>query len=222
MLLTHNVPMRLVLALIAISVALGACAKPKAAVVVEPAVLQVPSPPPRVIVPPDEPDPGPLLDEVDAYEPKARPRPAPAKPASPPKPGEAPPPATVEPPRPNPVTPPAATLLQPELPTSSQEVQRAVNQRLDQAKANLEQGGLPYPQRRREGPVRHGEAVHGSGPAGHHRQEPRIRWQACREGREHRGGPGRTLTFGQVPEPQRFHGFPPPIASALKEGHNIL
>ena len=44
----------------------------------------------------------------------------------------------MEPPRPNPVTPPAATLLQPELPTSSQEVQRAVNQRLDQAKANLE------------------------------------------------------------------------------------
>jgi len=130
--------MRLVLALVALSVALGACAKPKAAVVAEPAVLQVPSPPPRVVVPPDEPDPDLGADNVDTYEPKARPRPAPPKVAPPPKPGEVAPPATVEAAKPNPVTPPAATLLQPELPTSSKEVERAVIERLDRAKGNLE------------------------------------------------------------------------------------
>jgi hypothetical protein len=136
--MTHNVRMRLVLALIALSVALGACAKPKAAVVGEPAVLQVPPPPPRVVVPPDEPEPDLGTDDADKNEPKARPRPALPKAAPPPKPGDAAPPATVEPAKPNPVPPPDAARLQPVLPTSTKEVEHAVIERLDRAKSNLD------------------------------------------------------------------------------------
>lgn len=129
--------MRVVLALIAVSVALGACAKPKAAVVTEPAVLQVPSPPPRVIVPPEpEPEPDPLAESTDKNEPKPRVRSTPPKVPASPKPEEAPP-AIVEPPKQSPAPPPAVT-LQPVLPASAKEVETKVHEQVQRAQGDLD------------------------------------------------------------------------------------
>ena len=132
--------MRVVLVLIAASIALGACAKPKAAVVAEPTVLQVPSPPPRVIVPPEPPDDDqdPGFDVVDKGDPKPRPRPAPPKAAAPPKPGETAPPAVEEPAKQSPPTSATPATLQLQLATSPKEVENRVNDQIKRAKAGLD------------------------------------------------------------------------------------
>jgi len=130
--------MRVLLALVAVSLALGACAKPQAAVVTEPTVLQVPSPPPRVVVPPEpEPDSDVPVEEPEKDEarPPRRlvPRPD-SKAANPVKPGEVPP-VTVEPPKP--ATPTQNRTLQPVLPASTKEVEAAVSEQLRHAEGDL-------------------------------------------------------------------------------------
>lgn len=133
--------MKFLLAAVAVSLALAGCAKPRAAVIAEPDVLQVPSPPPRVIVPP-EPEPEPPFGEVEPLKDEARaprrntPRPD-AKTTAGAKPGETLPPATVEPPPSMPPVASAPGALQPVV-TSPQEVADKVRGQLQRARADLD------------------------------------------------------------------------------------
>jgi len=121
--------------------ALGGCATAGAKAPPEPPSLDVPAPPPRVVVPPV--DPGPALEVQETPVPDPAPTKKPQKPApsSKPDPRAAqkteppPPPPVVETVRP--VAPPASTLQQTP-PGQVNEVERQVRQQLGKANGDLE------------------------------------------------------------------------------------
>lgn len=123
-------------------VAAAGCAKARANIKPEPLSLEVPAPPPRVIVPPDL-DPEPAQPPVSEPEPQqekparrpSQPRPdGKAGPARTEKKVEVPPPPVAE--AVHPVPPPTATLHQ-ALPGAPTEVERQVRDQLAQATGDL-------------------------------------------------------------------------------------
>ena len=125
---------RLLLAAALMALASGGCATARAKTPVAPPPLDVPAPPPRIIVPPD-PEPAPPPPIITEVTPKPQ---APARRPAAPRPEaktEAPKPAdppTVAPPAPA----PTATLQQ-TLPTTTKEAERQVREQLARAKDGL-------------------------------------------------------------------------------------
>jgi outer membrane biosynthesis protein TonB len=135
---------RVFLAGVIVAFAAGGCATAGAKAQPEPAALEVPAPPPRVIVPPD---PEPAQPPAPMPEPEARQQKSPRRPTSPrpdtkadpargEKKVEGPPPVaeTVNPTPP--ATPPTATLQQ-ALPATQAEVERQVRDQLARAQSDL-------------------------------------------------------------------------------------
>jgi outer membrane biosynthesis protein TonB len=122
---------RLFLAAALLALASGGCATARAKTMVAPTPLEVPAPPPRIIVPPDpEPTPPtPIITEVTPKPPAAARRPAPPRPETK---TEAPKPA--DPPA---VAPAPTATLQPVLPTSTSEAKRQVREQLARAREDL-------------------------------------------------------------------------------------
>jgi outer membrane biosynthesis protein TonB len=126
-----DVVRRLFLAAAMMALASGGCATARAKVPAAPTPLDVPAPPPRIIVPPD-PEPAPPPPTITEVTPKpqtparrpAAPRPEPK--ADPPKPVDPPVVAAA----------PAATLQQ-TLPTTTKEAERLVREHLARAKDDL-------------------------------------------------------------------------------------
>jgi len=122
---------RLFLAAAIVALASGGCATARAKPRVEPGPLEVPAPPPRVIVPPD-PEPVQLPPAAPDPEPKSQ-KPAPRAPAPRPE-TKADPARPTEPPAPAPA--PTATLQQ-ALPGAKADVVQRVREQLAQANADL-------------------------------------------------------------------------------------
>ena len=125
------------LVIAALLVLAGGCAKARPQVHAEPAILQVPPAPPRVIVPP-EPEPVPEQplpepEEATSRPPRRVPRLLDPKAAK----TETAPPATAETPTAVPPVSPPAESLEPVLPTSAREVERSVRQQLQRAARDL-------------------------------------------------------------------------------------
>jgi hypothetical protein len=122
---------RLFLAAAIVALASGGCATAKAKPRIEPALLDVPAPPPRVIVPPD-PEPVQPQAPVPDPEPKSQ---TPARRVVAARPDTKVDPARVVEPSGPPAPPPAA--LQQALPGTPAEATRRVNEQLAQAVADL-------------------------------------------------------------------------------------
>jgi hypothetical protein len=115
------------------ALASAGCATAKATSGIEPPALEVPAPPPRVIVPPD-PDPEPAVPPTPAQEPEPRSQ-KPVRRAAPPRPD-----AKAEPPHPtDPAsqTPPSTATLQQVLPGTPAETRNRVREQIAQAQADL-------------------------------------------------------------------------------------
>lgn len=126
-----------------IVLALAGCVRPRANTATQPALLEVPPPPARVIVPPEPEEP---VEEATTVEPETiarhpsapRPRPPRERPETA-KPAEAKPEAPPDAePRPADVPPVALGPLQPQLPASPGEMDRRVRDQLSQARSTLE------------------------------------------------------------------------------------
>ena len=126
---------RLLLAAALLALVSGGCATARAKTPVAPTPLEVPAPPPRIIVPPDpEPTPPPpIITEVTPKPPAAR-RPAAPRPET-----KTEPPKPVDPPTAAPA--PTATLQQ-ALPTTASEARRQVLEQLARAKDYLKRVNL--------------------------------------------------------------------------------
>jgi 2-oxoglutarate dehydrogenase E2 component (dihydrolipoamide succinyltransferase) len=125
---------RLLLAAAMMALASGGCATARAKTPVAPTPLDVPAPPPRIIVPPDPeptPPPAPVAEAVPKPQTPARrpPAPRPDTKIDPPRPAD-PPIVTA-------ATPAPAATLQQSLPTSASEAARRVREQLARAKEDL-------------------------------------------------------------------------------------